>query len=215
MKSDAFRLRASHALWAAFPDRSAMRRFSPNFTGHPHAALQPCFSQFGLFRFRSPLLAESLLISFPALLRWFTSRSIAPPHCLPSRVRCTSLNVRVTPFGYSRISGCLLLPATFRGLPRPSSPSSPSRHPPQTYSRLTILPFSLPSLLLVNQPQTASSLRSLILVLYIYHALLGQNRVELLTPALSERCSNQLSYCPVHGDKGVRTPDPRLAKPVL
>ncbi len=24
----------------------------------------------------------------------------------------------------------------------------------------------------------------------------GQNRVELLTPALSERCSNQLSYCP-------------------
>jgi hypothetical protein len=26
---------------------------------------------------------------------------------------------------------------------------------------------------------------------------LGQNRVELLTPALSERCSNQLSYWPV------------------
>ena len=26
---------------------------------------------------------------------------------------------------------------------------------------------------------------------------MGQNRVELLTPALSERCSNQLSYCPV------------------
>ena len=25
---------------------------------------------------------------------------------------------------------------------------------------------------------------------------MGQNRVELLTPALSERCSNQLSYCP-------------------
>ena len=26
---------------------------------------------------------------------------------------------------------------------------------------------------------------------------MGQKRVELLTPALSERCSNQLSYCPV------------------
>ena len=26
---------------------------------------------------------------------------------------------------------------------------------------------------------------------------LGQTRVELVTPALSERCSNQLSYCPV------------------
>ena len=25
---------------------------------------------------------------------------------------------------------------------------------------------------------------------------MGQKRVELLTPALSERCSNQLSYCP-------------------
>ena len=26
---------------------------------------------------------------------------------------------------------------------------------------------------------------------------MGQIRVELMTPALSERCSNQLSYCPV------------------
>ena len=25
---------------------------------------------------------------------------------------------------------------------------------------------------------------------------MGQIRVELMTPALSERCSNQLSYCP-------------------
>ena len=25
---------------------------------------------------------------------------------------------------------------------------------------------------------------------------MGQTRVELVTPALSERCSNQLSYCP-------------------
>ena len=26
---------------------------------------------------------------------------------------------------------------------------------------------------------------------------MGQTRVELVTPALSERCSNQLSYCPI------------------
>ena len=26
---------------------------------------------------------------------------------------------------------------------------------------------------------------------------MGQTRVELVTPALSERCSNQLSYCPL------------------
>ena len=31
---------------------------------------------FGLFRFRSPLLSESLLISIPELLRWFSSLSM-------------------------------------------------------------------------------------------------------------------------------------------
>ena len=36
--------------------------------------------------------------------------------------RLTAL--RVTPFGHPRISGCLLLLAAFRSLPRPSSPSS-------------------------------------------------------------------------------------------
>ena len=53
--------------------------FLSNPPGHPRAALQPRFTRFGLFRFRSPLLTESLLISFPALLRWFTSRSLPPP----------------------------------------------------------------------------------------------------------------------------------------
>ena len=32
--------------------------------------------------------------------------------------------------------------------------------------------------------------------------IMGQNRVELLTPALSERCSNQLSYCPKYMKQG-------------
>ena len=76
MKSVAFRLRGFHTLWQAFPDLSAMHRFSLNFTGHPHAALQPHLKRFGLLRVRSPLLAESLLISFPELLRWFTSLSL-------------------------------------------------------------------------------------------------------------------------------------------
>ena len=52
-------------------------RFLP--AGHPRAALQPQIIWFGLLPVRSPLLGESLLISFPALLRWFTSRSPAPP----------------------------------------------------------------------------------------------------------------------------------------
>ena len=41
-----------------------------------YAVLQPRFMRFGLLPFRSPLLGESLLISVPALLRWFTSRSM-------------------------------------------------------------------------------------------------------------------------------------------
>ena len=42
------------------------------------AVLQPHFMWFGLFPLRSPLLWESLLISVPVLLRWFTSHSITP-----------------------------------------------------------------------------------------------------------------------------------------
>ena len=54
-----------------------MSGFSLNFPGHPHAALQPRLMRFGLLPLRSPLLGESLLISVPELLRWFTSLSIA------------------------------------------------------------------------------------------------------------------------------------------
>ena len=50
------------------------------------------------------------------------------------------------------------------------------RHPPWTLIRLTIL--------------FISSLR------YECKNQMGQIRLELMTPALSERCSNQLSYCP-------------------
>ena len=57
-------------------------RFSPNFPGHPRAALQPRSWRFGLLPVRSPLLGESLLISVPVLLRWFTSHSVALPACL-------------------------------------------------------------------------------------------------------------------------------------
>lgn len=66
-------------------------------------ALQPRSNErFRLLRFRSPLLSESLLISFPALLRWFTSRSIAlPPYFIQAR------SVRISPDGlpHSAIPG--------------------------------------------------------------------------------------------------------------
>ena len=88
MKSLSFRVRGSHALRRAFPCPSATIGFSPNFTGHPHAPLQPRMKRFGLLRFRSPLLTESLLISFPGLLRWFTSPGVAPRHYFIHAPRC-------------------------------------------------------------------------------------------------------------------------------
>ncbi len=76
---------------------------------------------FGLFRFRSPLLSESLLISFPGVLRWFSSPSFASVRYLFTNGYRTKVRW-VTPFGHQRINGCLLLPVAFRSLPRPSSP---------------------------------------------------------------------------------------------
>ena len=122
MESVRFRLRGSHALRPAFPCRSAARRFYPNSTGHPHAALQPRQRRFGLLPFRSPLLRESLLISFPGLLRWFTSPSLTSGSYLCSLHGSGRLRPGVTPFGYPRLSGYVPLPAAFRSLSRPSSP---------------------------------------------------------------------------------------------
>ena len=54
-------LRGYHTLWPHFPEGSSYRCFL-------NAVLQPRIStltRFGLFPFRSPLLGESLLFSFP------------------------------------------------------------------------------------------------------------------------------------------------------
>ena len=123
-KSAAFRLRGYHALRPRFPARSAMRRFSRNFPGHPRAALQPRSRRFGLLPVRSPLLGESLLISFPGLLRWFTSPSVAHAAYFIQLSMCTPCDVRVAPFGHLRVNGYVLLTAAFRSLSRPSSPYS-------------------------------------------------------------------------------------------
>ena len=43
----------------------------------------------------------------------------------------------------------------------------------------------------------------------------GQTGLEPVTPRLSSVCSNQLSYRPFFGGKGIRTPDIQLAKLTL
>ena len=124
------RIRGCHALRPRFPAGSPQARFSKNSRCGPTTPL----SRFGLFPFRSPLLRESLLISLPVLLRWFTSHSAAPAGCLLRLSGCMPCGMRVTPFGNPRITGYVLLPAACRSLSRPSSPCSSTgiRHEPIT-----------------------------------------------------------------------------------
>ena len=101
----------------------------------------------GLVPFRSPLLGESLLMSFPPGTEMFQFPGLAfEPLCIqgsntsyqrsddrrrpserfaPSDLRplTTDLWKWVPPFGYPRIKACSQLPAAFRSVPRPSSPA--------------------------------------------------------------------------------------------
>ena len=78
--------------------------------------------RFGLFRFRSPLLTESILIIFLRILRCFTSPRIAlPVLCIQTRMTAYKRR-RVSPFGNLRIKACVPLPEAYRSLLRPSSP---------------------------------------------------------------------------------------------
>ena len=82
------------------------------------AALQPQRDEsrwFGLFRFRSPLLAESLLISFPLGTEIFHFPRWAS-YTYVFSVRWEVEPPRVTPFGYLRIKGCLAPPRSFSQL---------------------------------------------------------------------------------------------------
>ena len=74
---------------------------------------------FGLLPVRSPLLRESLLISVPELLRWFTSLSMTS---VPYIFRYSDgVKHRITPFGNPGVNGYVLLTPAYRSLSRPSS----------------------------------------------------------------------------------------------
>jgi hypothetical protein len=94
-----FRIQGFHLLWLFFPEHSSKY-----------------IKTFGLIRFRSPLLTESLRFLFLRVLRCFSS-----PGLLLLRGNTSSM-YWVAPFGYLRIYSCVPIPAAFRSLPRPSSP---------------------------------------------------------------------------------------------
>ncbi len=74
----------------------------------------------GLVPVRSPLLGESLLMSFPPANEMFQFAGFAARRYGFTAV--LTLTGRVAPFGYPRIKACSQLPMAFRSVPRPSSP---------------------------------------------------------------------------------------------
>ncbi len=68
--------------------------------------------RFGLFRVRSPLLAESLLISFPPGTEMFQFPGFASSLSLMAPY----YRDRVSPFGHLRIKACLAAPRSFSQL---------------------------------------------------------------------------------------------------
>ena len=81
----------------------------------------PAFTptRFGLVPFRSPLLRESRLISFPPPTEMFQFGGYRPLLSQGDRLSAG----RVSPFGHPRVFSCLRLAGAFRSLPRPSSPA--------------------------------------------------------------------------------------------
>jgi hypothetical protein len=101
-----FRVRGYHPLWPDFPDCST----------------RTCIlTRTGLFRFRSPLLTESRLISIPPVTEMFQFTGFAPVTYVFSHGYRLSGG-----FPHSEIFGSMhicRLPEAYRRLPRPSSPS--------------------------------------------------------------------------------------------
>ena len=96
------RIRDYHPLWSNFPECSAWLSKTT-----------------GLFRVRSPLLAESLLMSFPPGTEMFQFPGFASYTYVFS---ARSSYEGVAPFGHPWIKACSRLPMAFRSVPRPSSP---------------------------------------------------------------------------------------------
>ncbi len=162
---------------------------------------------FRLFPFRSPLLWESRLISFPPGTEMVQFPESPPLQAIVSPQSDRLFGGRVTPFGNPRITGCLLLPAAFRSLPRPSSSSSSkaSTIDPSSLDHIPLSPFSpFPSPYVKDL--AVCSLRAH-LQLGGAQAALGLTRLELVTSRLSGARSNHLSYRPgkkLQGKEGKR-----------
>jgi hypothetical protein len=94
----------------------------------------PLQIQFGLFRFRSPLLTESRLISLPCPTQILHFGQFVLPSVSKGVYREIS-------FGNLGIYGRMHLPQAYRSLPRPSSLIKPSHPPTGVFAPVCILPM--------------------------------------------------------------------------
>ncbi len=100
-----FRLQDFHFLWCSF---QLLRLISISPRCCPTTPRSET-SWFGLFPFRSPLLRESLLFSFPPATKMFQFAGLALS-CLYIQQEV----LRVAPFGNLRLKACFQLPEAFR-----------------------------------------------------------------------------------------------------
>ena len=120
-ESRIFRLQDYHLLWFSFPTNSAILKIFYSYI----KVLQPqSVDWFGLFPFRSPLLRESIFLSFPPVTKMFQFAGLLSQQlCIHSR-KTVNYYCWVYPFGNLRIKAYVLLPEAYRCLSRPSSASS-------------------------------------------------------------------------------------------
>lgn len=123
-----FRLRGSHPLCRTFQCPSTMTRFSDSMTRcqpHPKSPTTPYLQRltaltqirFSLFRFRSPLLTESRLLSLPVGTEMFHFPTFPLP-ALYIQAGVTGLaSSRVSPFGNPRITVWLSTPRGLSQIP--------------------------------------------------------------------------------------------------
>ena len=88
----------------------------------------------GLVPFRSPLLRESMFLSFPPATKMFQFAGFPLSELLKFSLRSDrTSSCRVSPFGHPRFIGFRRLPGAFRSLSRPSSASSARASAPCSY----------------------------------------------------------------------------------
>ena len=110
-KFHAFRIQDFHLLWSSIPKSSTTQSIFYSNCG-------------GLLPVQSPLLRESLLLSFPLGTKMFQFSGCCSSLTMYSLTGTNSSNWWVAPFGYLRVLVYLQLAVAFRCSSRPSSPSS-------------------------------------------------------------------------------------------